>query len=513
VPSVRWSVRVAAVAVVGALAAASSGGGSAVAVGPDGSAAAQAAPDDDTITVMSRNLYLGADIGPALDLLPDLQAAGEHLWGQVTATDYGIRVQRLASEIAQFAPDVIGLQEAARWMCRGSLFGAQVEVLDFTTQLLEATAAAGVEYGIAEADGRRAANPGFRIGPLPGVTMQDPETFGPIFGQDSAACGFEISDVLLVRADHASAVLRAGASEYEVRETIVPTVLAIDRGYAWADVQLGDAVVRFVTTHLESQWSQGEVPAAARQADQLVTDLAATTGPLVVMGDFNSDPRDPRAPGEPNPAEQPVASATCPSQPAEMTVQDSQADCSSYWTMRRAGYISAGPDDFDAASFTYGASALLAGPDPERLRAALEEGNAYGFTDRLDYVFVRDGVRLDTGEVVGNIWPFGPTVWPCDTPGQIANTAAAGAVLAEGGRDSPPSGAGICLPSDHAGVVVSLEVDAGASVAADPPPIEHHPYRLVWWHILVALGALMVIAIWWRARARRRRSTAPASAA
>jgi endonuclease/exonuclease/phosphatase family metal-dependent hydrolase len=469
-----------------------------------------AAEGDEPITVMSRNLYLGADIGVALDVLPDLPAAGDLLWEQVRATDWPTRVERLASEIVQFAPDVIGLQESARWVCRPSIFGSQVDVLNFTEELLAATSAAGADYVVAQAESDRAENQGFKIGPLPGVTMEDPETFQPLFGQDSAACGFAVNDVLLVRAEHAQGVQRAGTSEYEDRENIVPTVLALDRGYAWADIALRGAVVRFVTTHLESQWSEGEIPIAARQAKQLVADLAETTGPLVVMGDFNSDPRDPRGPDDSNPADQPVASPQCPPQPDRLTVQDSRANCSAYWTMRKAGYISAGPDDFDPAYATYGASALLAGPDPERLAAALAAGNAFGFTDRIDFVFIRNGVRVEAGEVTGQIWPFGPAVWPCDDPEQISNTAAASAVLVEAGRDAPPEGAGLCLPSDHAGVVVTVAVDAGASVADDPPPISHDPFRLVWWHLLVGLGALIVAAIWWRRRRRRHRQPAAA---
>lgn len=500
---VRWAGRVAAAGLVaGCLTAGAV------------TAPLSAQEDDRPITVMTRNVYLGADIGVALDVLPDLPAAGELLWEQVVATDWPVRVQRLASEIARFAPDVIGLQEAARWMCRPSALGSSVDVFHFTQDLLAATSSAGVEYAVAQAGPDRAENEGFRIGPLPWVSMTDPETFQPLFGQDSAECGFAVSDVLLVRADHADGVMRAGTSEYEERHTIVPTVLALDRGYAWADIAVRGSTVRFVTTHLESQWSPGEIPVAARQARQLVADLAATNGPLVVLGDFNSDPRDPRSRVAANPADQPEAGPTCPPQPQRLTVQDSRADCSAYWTMRRAGYLSAGPDDFEPANATYGASSLLAGPDPQRLAAALAAGNAFGFTDRLDYVFVRNAVRPTGGELTGHIWPFGPSVWPCETAEQIANTAAAAAVLAAAGRDTPPQGAGICLPSDHAGVVVSLQVDDGASVAGDPPPIGHDPFRLVWWHLVVAMGALVAAALWWRRRsARRRREVASESAA
>lgn len=122
-----------------------------------------------------------------------------------------------------------------------------------------------------------------------------------LFGSESADCGFEIGDALLVRQDIASDVLRVGISEYEGRTTIVLTVMAIDRGYAWADIATAGTEVRFVATHLESLWEPDVRPVASVQAGQLVADLAQTDGPLV-MGDFNSDPRDPRPDGEPNPA-------------------------------------------------------------------------------------------------------------------------------------------------------------------------------------------------------------------
>lgn len=471
----------------------------------DTGAAADA--EGERVTVMARNLYLGADVGVALDLLPDLADAAQFMWGQVTATDFGTRSALLAQEAHQFRPAVIGLQEATRWLCTSSFFDSPVAIYDFTAQFLDATSAAGTPYVIAEAEGRRAQNPGYRIGPLPGLTVTDPATFQPIFGQDSANCGFEIGDALLVRADLAGSVRRAGTSEYVDREVIVPTVLSIDRGFAWADIDVAGTTVRFVTTHLESLWDPDSVPTAAKQARQLVEDLSATTGPLIVMGDFNSDPRDPRPPGAANPASQPESSGTCPAQAAEMTVQSADGECSPYWTMRKAGYVSAGPDDFDPAYYSYGASALLAGPDPVRLQDALQMGNPSGFTDRLDYIFVRNGVSPDSGELVGSVWPNGPRIWKCGSAEQRANTAAAGEVLAAAGGQAPETDEGLCLPSDHAGVVVTVLVDSSGSVADDPPPTEHDPFRLVWWHVLLVVAVLLALLVRWRIRRRRRRRT------
>ena len=307
-----------------------------------------ASSTDAQLTVMGRNLYLGADAPAALELLPDTRAAMQFMWDQVPDTDFDTRAARFAEEFARYQPDVIGLQEATVWACRDGLFGGLTPVYDFTERLLEVTREAGVEYVIAEADGEPANNPGYEIPAVPFLTtVTDPDTFQPIFGSDSAACGFTIGDALLVRADLADAVVATGTSEYEDRYAVAPVVFEIDRGYAWADLAVGGTTVRVVTTHLESVWREGEVTPGALQTQQLIDDLAGTTVPLVVLGDFNSDPRDPRATGAPNPAEQPVESDVCPAQPDNPTLDTADATCSAYWTMLEAGYSDAGPDPLD----------------------------------------------------------------------------------------------------------------------------------------------------------------------
>jgi Endonuclease/Exonuclease/phosphatase family len=480
--------------------------------------------DPDTLTVMSRNLYLGADVGVALDLLPDMPAAAQFMWDQVAATDFDARVGLLAKEAVDAQPDVISLQEATTWACRPSPWRSPETVYDFTAQFMDATRAAGVPYVLAEKDGTQALNPGYEIPAIPFLSsVDDPDTFQPLFGTDSADCGFTIADALLVREDLAGDVQAVGTSEYDDRYAVVPVVFTIDRGYAWMDLAVAGTTVRVVTTHLESLWSEGAMVPSATQARQLVEDLAPTTVPLVVIGDFNADPRDPRPADDPNPGEQPAASDACPAQPKPLSMDNGDPTCNAFWTMLDAGFTDAGPDPLDPANNTWGASGDLAGPDPERLPDALGQGNDYGFTDRLDHIFLRNGATPVNAEIIGNVWPDGDT-WQCDDPTQVRTTEESSAILVEAGvLDTAITGRGVCLPTDHAGVVATVDVSAGpAGVVAQAAPPSHSSFRLnllQWLMIIVGVLLLILVLLIWaiyrlatRGRRRRRREAAEAHA-
>ncbi|MEY4498946.1 MAG: hypothetical protein RJA40_1051, partial [Actinomycetota bacterium] len=140
---------------------------------------AQAA--EPTFTVMSRNIYLGADVGVALDLIPDMPAAAQFMWDQVKKNDFSKRSIALAAEIQTYKPDVIGLQEATIWYCKKNAWSKKVAVFNFTDQLLEAL---GGDYVLASKDGKTAFNPGYSINPIPFLTMvKDPTRFQKLFGR------------------------------------------------------------------------------------------------------------------------------------------------------------------------------------------------------------------------------------------------------------------------------------------------------------------------------------------
>lgn len=419
------------------------------------------------LTVMSRNLYLGADVGVALEKIPNFPAAAQFMWDQMKQTNFTARAAKLARETVLDRPELIGVQEATIWYCKKDLFGDQVAVFNFLDEFIAATKQTGVGYSLASANGVEAFNPGYSIAAVPYLTkVNDESLFNSLFGQKSASCGFTIGDALLVRDDVKDQIIQVGNTEYKQSYSIVPTIMTIYRGYTWADFKVQDSVVRVITTHLESLWDENKVPNSALQAQQLVADLKDAKMPLIVMGDFNADSRDPRPLDAPNPGEQPVVSDTCPT--------PGGAKCNAYITMIEAGYENASPDAQNPRYFTWGAAALLNGPDKKRAKFAKEFGNQYGFTDRLDYIFTKNAYATVSAKIIGNVWPDGSGVWSC--------------------------GSEICFPSDHAGVVATIELPRGAGLI-DPDLPTHQRFPFGFWHFVAAgLVLLFVLLIFRKAR-------------
>src|SRR5215212_3328546 len=81
-----------------------------------GAAAAKYGPGHQ-VDVMTRNLYLGADLTPAINAKNTnefVQANGQIL-REVTANNFPVRARGLAKELLKKEPDLVGLQEVAMW--------------------------------------------------------------------------------------------------------------------------------------------------------------------------------------------------------------------------------------------------------------------------------------------------------------------------------------------------------------------------------------------------------------
>ena len=245
-------------------------------------AAPAVAPAQSTsrdLTVMTRNVYLGADLIP-LATQPSREAfeqAAAERYQTVLRNDFATRAKAIAREFRTAKPDLVGLQEAARWLRGpdgikdGTATPANQVVYDSTEVLLRELRALGQRYRV-----------------VAGRDWFDYEA--------PTALGFDVRlvqrDVILVR--EGSRVRLGRTFRGGFRDTFdPPTQVGVARqlrGWVGFDGRVGERRVRFVTTHLEAYSPEiGE-----KQMKQLLTTgpLVSKTRRTVLVGDLNSDPKD-----------------------------------------------------------------------------------------------------------------------------------------------------------------------------------------------------------------------------
>jgi endonuclease/exonuclease/phosphatase family metal-dependent hydrolase len=223
---------------------------------------------DRTITVMTRNLYFGADLTPVV-AAPDLDsflAEAVGALGTSLASDFAARGAAVAREIAANDPALVGLQEATWWHVGGP---SPVDV-DFVGIIRQNLAALGEPYRVV------ASVPGF-----------DVALGTPLLPYDVR---LTVGDVLLAREDLPTSWLKISNVQWGHYSTTFAFESPIGdvefpRQWISADVKVRGQEIRFITTHLESV----AAPYRIGQALELLAGPAATDLPVVVVGDLNSE--------------------------------------------------------------------------------------------------------------------------------------------------------------------------------------------------------------------------------
>ena len=256
-----------------------------------GAGAAQAA---DNVTVMTRNVFLGADLGPALkatDTASFIHAAGI-IYRQLETTNFRKRAKGLAAEVQQRRPDLIGLQEVALWR-RGpvnitAITGkpAASEVYqDFLKILLKKVNAGKAQYEVVKIQKE------FDF-EAPADVDDNPQT--GLLGAD-ADFRLTMRDVILKRkgAGITTKDLRGGhyTKKNSFTVTIGPVTVTSIRGWLSARVQKKNGPwLTFANTHLEAFDDRTQVPSIrALQAREFAKAMGKVKGPLIAVGDYNSD--------------------------------------------------------------------------------------------------------------------------------------------------------------------------------------------------------------------------------
>ena len=362
---------------------------------------AVAKPGNKKIKVMTRNLYLGADIFKVVEAALAAQAnpddpnapffiplAVEDVFETMQETNFPERAEAIADEIALFEPDVVGLQEVSTYYIQtpgdyviGNPEQANTVVIDFYEVLNAALKARGMNYTaytVTNADIE--------------MPMVDPGAGPPYYLSDVRLVDH---DVILVRKGHHASNMMSGNYQNYLSLDLGGISVDFTRGYIAVDVGIKGDVFRFVNTHLEIDSDPESVFRVVQSAQmyELMTILSYEAKPVVLVGDLNSSPD--HVPGA---AVVPGMEEPVPYVPPYMLAE-------TYF-----GYIDSWKEQkkYDEG-YTFGFDEYLSDPDAE-------------LTIRYDHIFIDpkdleiDKVQSDVvGNMVEDMTPSG--LWPSDHAG------------------------------------------------------------------------------------------------
>jgi endonuclease/exonuclease/phosphatase family metal-dependent hydrolase len=252
------------------------------------------------VNTMTRNIYLGADLTPAIAAKStnEFVEANGQILREVTANNFPVRAKGLAKEILKKKPDLLGLQEVALWRTAPPslepLLGttgptATTVRYDYLAELLKRLNKSKKLYRVAvvqeEFDFEAPANENGVPGDGPNGLIKDAEINGRL----------TMRDVILVRRD--AGVVTSNPRKGNFQNLLVVKVSGVEvkvkRGWTALDAKVrGSKKFRFVNTHLEAFDDETQVPSIrALQAGELVAKggPATTKLPVILLGDLNSD--------------------------------------------------------------------------------------------------------------------------------------------------------------------------------------------------------------------------------
>jgi endonuclease/exonuclease/phosphatase family metal-dependent hydrolase len=224
-----------------------------------------------TLTVMTRNLYLGANLDPIVQAksAPEAFAAVAADWAQVQANDFPTRARAIAREIATVKPDVVGFQELSLYRTQTpadfTVTPATHVVLDYAAELRHALAARHLKYRFVA------------IAPWTDAEL-------PAGNPPAMDIRLTVRDGLLVRVEKRLRIRRVRKVQYAATTPLFAGLVTAKRGYVYADATLNGRSFRVATTHLESFSDASQVA----QGQELGEALVAGKVPTVLLGDLNS---------------------------------------------------------------------------------------------------------------------------------------------------------------------------------------------------------------------------------
>jgi endonuclease/exonuclease/phosphatase family metal-dependent hydrolase len=234
------------------------------------------APNASGLRIMTYNVYLGTDLGPILGAgsEQDFLVAAVGAYAELQQTNFPARAVKIAEQVAEVQPDILGLDEVALWSVSSPMGAPFVTQYDFLKLVVNALKARHLNYVVASADTTSDVS-----APVPTAfdDQGNPTAFDLVRFQDR--------DAILVRAG-----VRFRDAEHGRYATYIPldllgTQTGLYRGWCSIEATVDGETFRFVNSHLEAE--SPDVNLA--QANELVTLLQKEHDPVIWAGDFNSD--------------------------------------------------------------------------------------------------------------------------------------------------------------------------------------------------------------------------------
>ena len=240
-----------------------------------------ASPKSRPVKVMTRNLYLGADLTPAItaSTIPQGLAAGSQIFSTVQRTNFPERAVALAREIADADPVLLGLQEVAMWYSGPFNDPAPATTVeyDFLQILQQELAAVGAPYDVVRA-------------------QDEADIEGPAGAPYFRDFRLVQRDVIMVRAGEGDAVSLHNAQSANFTSTLVLTTgtgqqIPVKRGWTSVEATVNKRSFRFVNTHLEAFHPLIRL----QQAQELIATgpVGSAPGDVILVGDLNTGPELP----------------------------------------------------------------------------------------------------------------------------------------------------------------------------------------------------------------------------
>jgi len=232
-----------------------------------------AADNPRGVTVMTQNIYQGTELEHVLAATtPQQFVQGVATdYANVISTNFPARADAMATEIARTRPTLVGLQEVANWQAQSPL-----PSYDFLQILIDALRAHGMQFAV--------------------VAVRDNFSAGGLGLFQSGLLNVQLTErtAIIARTDLPTSELsvtnpQAGAFQHVSVFHLLNGPFPLNAGWVSVDAKVRGKTIRFITTHLDGF----NTLIAGAQAQELLAGPAATTLPVVISGDFNSEATDP----------------------------------------------------------------------------------------------------------------------------------------------------------------------------------------------------------------------------